>query len=143
MENQKNPLFVLWVSRHPPLPTQIAELKRKLGNDIIITRLEGHIPSAEFVIERAKEINARVIVPVLPLSFIAHLVPLAKQHKILVLWAQMDTVGTFDSEEQARICLMEKPEARTMVSYRDGITRVYEFKDFRRIIGVKIETEEW
>ena len=75
---------VLWVSRHDPLPVQIQRLKEKLGEFSLI-KVSGKIPSAQWlwnnVISGKVKAGFRVyVVPVLPLSFIAELCNLSKQH---------------------------------------------------------------
>lgn len=132
---------VLWVSRHRPLPAQIAELERKLG-PVEIVQVE-HVPNAEHVIEVAKRVGARVIVPVLPLSFIARLVEEAGRHGYTVLMARMEAVATTRSVDEARRLLYEAPERRSIATYADGTIRVFEFVRFERIKKVEVVTEPW
>jgi len=131
---------ILWVSRHPPLPVQFQFLREKLG-EIEIIQIVGHIPSAEYVVEEAKKRGAKYILPVLPLSFVARLVELAKQHDLTILWSEMKTIYSGNKEEAERL-VAEAPDRRTAVDYANGITRVYEFATIRKITAVRIETEE-
>jgi hypothetical protein len=139
-------VVVLWVSRHPPLPAQLRELEKKLG-PIKLERLSSPIPSAEYVIGKAEELCARVIIPVLPMSFIARIVEYARQHGFVVLYAKMQLV--FEAEKSngeavkyAWKLVHEDPERRTAVGYADCI-RVFEFQCFEKVIDVKVVTEPW
>lgn len=131
---------VLWVSRHNPVPAQIEELRKKIG-DVEVVQLSGNIPNAEYVVEKARELGAEYIVPVLPLSFIARLAELSKKEGFTVLFSRMKTIATLDSEEEARKLVEEAPDKRTMVSYRDGTTRVFEFDRFEKLVKVELVTE--
>jgi len=134
--------IVLWVSRHPPLAQQIIELERKLGG-IKIIQLSGVIPSAEFVIEKAKQYGAKVVVPVLPLSFIARLAELAPREGFTVLYAVMECIAVYKSVEDAQKKVQEAPERRCLSTYADGTVRVYEFKCFKKVKKVELVLEEW
>jgi len=141
-ESPSPAIVVLWVSRHPPLPAQIAELERRLGG-IAIYQVSGVIPSAEVVVDIAKKLNASVIVPVLPLSMIARLAELSKQNKFTVLIAKMNNIATTKTKsiEEAQRLVQEAPEKRTIASYADGTVRVFEFERFERLVEVKLVTE--
>ena len=133
-------VIVLWVSRHPPLHVQIAELERKLGN-IIVYQMSGVIPSAEVVVDIAKKLNVAVIVPVLPLSMIARLAEISKQNKFTILLAKMNNIATTKDPGEAMKIVSEKPEARTVSTYADGLIRVFEFERFEKLVEVKLITE--
>ena len=132
---------VLWVSRHKPLQSQIKTLEKKLGA-IEVWQLVGIIPSAEFVAEKAIELGAKIVVPVLPLSFIARLVELARKHGFTVLFAKMREIHR-GSREEAEKLVKEKPEWRTAVEYSGGVWRVWEFEKFEKVVKVEIVTEPW
>lgn len=132
---------VLWVSRHRPLPSQLDALREKLG-DFTIVQIE-HVPNAEFVIEKAKELGAGYIVPVLPLSMIARLAEEARRLGFTVLIARMEPIALTRSLEEAVKLVAEKPERRTMTTYADGSVRVFEFVRFERLVEVRVVTEPW
>jgi hypothetical protein len=131
---------VLWVSRHMPLPVQIIELERKLGG-IVVYQMKGAIPSAEDVVEVARQLNASIIVPVLPLSMIARLAELSKQHGFTVVIAKMNSIATTKSAEEAIRLVQEAPEKRVISTYANGTIRVFEFERFERLIEIKLVTE--
>lgn len=133
--------IVLWVSRHQPLPAQLAALREKLG-EVEIVKIE-HAPNAEFVIERAKQLGAKVIVPVLPLSFIARLVEEARREGFTVLYARMEPIALVKTMEEAAKLVAAKPGWRSITTYADGTVRVFEFKAFEKIVEVKLVTEPW
>lgn len=141
MENKtENKVKVLWVSRHAPLPCQLSLLRERLG-DVEVIRFEGHIPNAEFVIELAKQVGAKYILPVLPLSFIARLVELSRQNGFTVLWGRMKTITTTKNPEEAQKIVEEKADCRTAVGYSDGTVRVFEPEAIERIVEVRLVTE--
>lgn len=131
---------VLWVSRHPPLRGQVAELERKLGK-IKFVQLEGTVPNADFVINKAKEVGAKYIVPVLPLSIIARLAEVAKKEGFEILFAKMEAIASTRNLEEANRIVAEKPELRNATTYADGTVRVFEFKCFERLKEIKMITE--
>lgn len=132
---------VLWVSRHLPLPAQIEALKEKLGG-FELYQLD-HAPNAEYVLEKARELRAKIIVPVLPLSMIARLAEGAREHGFTVLFARMEPVALVKTVEEAAKLVAEKPMHRTMTTYADGTVRVFEFRRFERLVEVKVVTEPW
>jgi len=137
---------VLWASRHPPLPAQLKELEKRLG-PFRLERLSGPIPSAEYVIEKAEELRASAIIPVLPVHFIIRLIDYARQRGVAVLYARMQLIfeAKRDDGEAVRHVwrlVQEDPERRTAVGYADCI-RVFEFQCFEKIIDVKVVTEPW
>ncbi|RLE42691.1 hypothetical protein DRJ19_03665 [Candidatus Woesearchaeota archaeon] len=130
---------ILWVSRHPPLPAQIKVLKEKLG-DIKLVQVIGTIPGAEYVIDLAKDLNAKVIVPVLPLSFIAHLSEMARREGLTVLWAEMEQTKMVNYEPKPSVDY--NPENETWVRGYNNY-RVLRFKKFHVVKAVKLEFEPW
>jgi len=132
---------VLWVSRHYPLLAQIRELQKIYGADIEIVQMRGYIPNAEAIVQKAKEVGAEVIVPVLPLSMIAKLTEMQKKNGFTLLFAKMKMVACTKNLEEATMIAMEAPERRTMITYGDGFARVFEFERFERIVEVKLVTE--
>jgi len=133
---------VLWVSRHRPLPAQIMELKKKLGR-IKVIQVSSPVPNAEYVIELAQKFGAKIIVPVLPMSFIARLAELAPRHGITVLYAKMNVVAQVNSIEEAEKLVKEAPDRRTMTTYADGTIKIHEFEKFEKVLKVFILTEPW
>jgi len=139
-------VVVLWVSRHKPLKAQLEELEKKLGK-YRLEVLSGPIPNSEFVIKKVEELHACVVIPVLPLSFIARIVESARQRGFTVLYAKMQLVFEAvksDSEavKHAWKLVREQPDRRTAVDYVDRF-RVFEFVGFEKIIDVKVVTEPW
>lgn len=135
------PVVVLWVSRHRPLPAQLAALRERLG-EVEVVQLERPL-NAEEVVEVAQRVGARVIVPVLPLSFTAKLVEEAEKRGFTVLYARMAAVASTRSIEEVRRLLSEAPDRRTAVSYPDGTIHVVEFVRFERLLRVEVVTEPW
>lgn len=133
---------VLWVSRHPPLQAQIQQLEQKLGA-VTIIQVSGVIPNADFVVDVARRYNAKIIVPVLPLSFIARLAELTPKMGITLLFAKMNNIATTRDVAEARRIVAEAPDRRTLATYADGTVRVFEFVAFEKIKRVVVETEPW
>jgi hypothetical protein len=131
-------MIVLWVSKHNILKGQIKFLRDRLG-DVRIISLQGFIPNAEYVVEYARKIGAKYILPVLPLSFIARLCELAEESGITVLWSEMREIYRGDPSRGVEV-VAENPEYRTLVRYRGGCV-VYEFVSLKRVRGVKLILE--
>jgi len=140
MSGGREKIVVLWVSRHPPLKAQIEELERKLGS-VIIYQLSGVIPNAEFIIDYIKKLNARYTVPVLPLSMIARLSELAKQHNFIVLLARMNNIATTKDIDEAKKLVNEAPDKRTLATHADGLIRIFEFERFDKLVKIELITE--
>jgi len=137
---------VLWVSRHEPVPAQLDVLRQKLG-DVLVVKLQQAVPNAEYVLKVAKEVGARYIVPVLPLSMIAHLAEQAPKEGITVLFSRMRVVAEARKDDRDALQKLfelyrEKPEARTVVEYSDKL-RLFEFERFEVVRRVEVVTEPW
>jgi len=130
---------ILWVSRHPPLKSQIRFLEKKFGNPRII-QLSGRIPNAEYVAETAQNFNAKVIIPVLPLSFIARLVELSKKYGFEVWWAEMEQIGILSYQPVAGKDY--NPETDAWIKGYENTYKIMRFKKFHRIKRVVMEMEE-
>jgi len=130
---------ILWVSRHPPLKSQIRFLEKKFRNPRII-QLSGRIPNAEYVAETAQNFNAKVIIPVLPLSFIARLVELSKKYGFEVWWAEMEQIGILSYQPVAGKDY--NPETDAWIKGYENTYKIMRFKKFHRIKRVVMEMEE-
>ena len=107
---------ILWVSRHPPLESQINELNRLFG-DVLVSIDPTPFENAQAIIERAK--NYDEIVMVAPLSVIAEVCKLG----IKPLWAEMEQTSWKNKEVKQR-------------------NKYLKFKKFYRIVGVDVKKEE-
>jgi len=138
---------VLWVSRHEPVPVQLDVLHQKLGGNVLVVKLQQAVPNAEYVLQKAKEVGARYIVPVLPLSMIAHLAEQAPREGITVLFSRMKVVAEAKKDDRDALQKLfelyrERPEARTVVEYSDRL-RLFEFERFEVVKKVEVVTEPW
>jgi len=134
---------VLWLSRHKPLPAQMQYLRNKLGDFELIFYWKP-LSTAQDAVNLAKEYGADYIVPVLPLSFIMHLVQESKKHRFTVLRADMENVHNCDSEN----CPEYNPETDTIMESRDLntgqlIRRHFRFRGFKVLKDIKIIEEDW
>jgi len=111
---------IYWLSRHAPLPSQEAELKRLFGDNVVIEQDPEPFSSVDDIISRFLASGADELLVVAPLPIIAQLV----QRGIKPLWAEMEAVSSPE-------------EAETEAS-----GRYYRFRRFRRIVGVEIKYEE-
>lgn len=132
---------VLWVSRHRPLEAQISELQEKLGDDVEIEILSGNIASVEEVVRVAREIGAKYIVPVLPLSMVARLAELQKSEGFTILFAKMVAIASMKDMGEAVKLVSEDPSRRNTAAYSDGTVRVFEFVGFEKLVKVELVTE--
>ena len=131
---------VAWISRHPPLPSQIKALKEKLGEDTEVIQISRTFASAQEVLAEIKKIGATHAVVVLPLSMVAQLV---QDKSITWLFAEMEAIAQTKSIDEAKRLVNEAPDKRTMTTYADGTVRVFQFKQFKRIVKVELVTEPW
>jgi len=111
---------VYWMSRHAPLESQVKELRRLFGDDVIVEQDPQPFSSADDIVNRFRESGADELVIVAPLSVIAQVV----QRGIKPLWAEMQQVDN-------------KSEAET-----EAAGRFYRFVRFRRIAGIEIKFED-
>jgi len=110
---------VYWMSRHAPLPSQIAELRRLFGEEVVIEQDPKPFDSADDILNRFRASGADELVIVAPLSVIAQIV----QRGVKPLWAEMEVCSPDEAEVEAA-------------------GRHYRFVRFRRIVGIEIKFEE-
>lgn len=110
---------ILWLSKHEPLPVQVAELGRLFG-EVELCQDVNPFANAEEVLRRYQEGGYDDLVVVAPLSVIARLCELG----LHPLWAQMEQV---------------RSRSEADLSYRG---RLYRFDRFRRIKAVELLFEE-
>jgi len=140
----QNKTVILWVSRHSPLSAQIKALEERLGA-IKIYQFGGTVPNAEFVADLAKQLGAKIVIPVLPLSIIARLTELARTAGFTLLWAEMEQVKVMNAEP--RVGVDYNPEIETVVvaagAHEKKSFKIMRFKRFNVIKAVKLEMEPW
>jgi len=132
---------VLWISRHLPVPAQLDFLKQVIGDFDLIIQKEP-LSTAEDAVKLALEVKADYVVPVLPLSFIMHLVAEAQKHSFTVLRAEMETLHRCTqypcSDFNLRTdVIMEGRDMKT----GEKIYRHFRFKEFVVLKEIKIITE--
>jgi len=110
---------VLWMSRHDPLPSQIAALKRLYGEDTEVVKDPRPFASAEEIADRYRAGGYDDLVVVAPLSVLGKLCELG----LKPLWAEMEAVSPEEAEVEAA-------------------GRYYRFVRFRRVKRLVLEFEE-
>lgn len=110
---------IVWFSRHPALPSQIAELQRLYGADVQIIADPKPFDSAKDILDRFRYIGGDEMVVVAPLSVLGRLCDLG----VKPLWADMEQVP---------------PEKAEVVAAGRG----YRFIRFRRVKRLTLEFEE-
>lgn len=139
---------VLWLSRHKPLPSQIAYLKQKLG-DFNLVQHSQPISTADQAVQLIKKHNAQYVVPVLPLSFIAHLVTASAREGFTVLRAEMENIHNCSPYTgYPNSCPDYNPDTDTIMQSKDFSTgetiyRHFRFREFRKLKAIEIVTEPW
>ena len=134
---------ILWISRHEPLPAQLEVLEQKLGKFRLVKHSKP-IATAEKAIELAKNVRADYIIPVLPLSFIIHLVSEAKKHGFTVLRAEMENIHNCKVQpcpefDEFQDTIMESRDLGTGKT----IYRHFRFREFRVLKKINIVSEKW
>lgn len=112
---------ILWMSRHAPLASQLAELRRLFDDETVVEQDARPFDSAEQIAARYRNGGYDDLVVVAPLSVLGRLVDLG----IKPMWAEMEQVTD---------------PARAEVSARD---RHYRFARFRRVKALRLEFEEF
>jgi len=134
---------VLWISRHKPLPAQLQHMQEKLGDFELIQHTQP-ISTAQKAIELAESVKADYIIPVLPMSFVIHLVNEAKKYGYVVLRSEMELIHNCELEncpefiEETDVILTSKD-----LTTLEVIRRHFRFKEFVLLKDIKIITEKW
>jgi len=133
---------ILWISRHKPLPAQIEYLKKKLG-DFELIQYPSPLATAQHAVDLVKKVKADYVIPVLPMTFIIHLVQEAKKHKFTVLRAEMETLHNCREYP----CPEYNPDTDTIMQSKDLTTgeviyRHFRFKCFKILKDIVFVEEE-
>jgi hypothetical protein len=133
-------LRIFWYSRNAPLPSQEAELRRLFGPNTSVNhynprredRSTKAYDSIEDVIYQFRKVyKADEIVAVVPLTVIQELT----ESGIKPLYAEMQRIEVDQMIDPSRVELLVKNK-------RGNVTHGYNFKRFRRIVGVEIKYED-
>ena len=130
-------IIVAWVSRHPPLLSQLLRLNELLG-EVEVVQIDKTFRSVREVHEDVKRAGAEYAVLVLPLSMTATLVN--KYKDVTWLWAEMEALHEDESlncpeyDEKTDVMLPTKTDSGT-------VYRHMRFKDFYVIKQVKLVLE--
>lgn len=116
---------ILWVSRHQPLPRQLAELERLFGT-VQVTQDPKPFSSAEDIVRRFQQAGYDDIVVVAPLSVLARLIDLG----IRPLWADMERVS-------------DRFLAEVTMQRKSGRVDLFCFSRFRRVTALRMEFEDF
>jgi len=139
--------IILWLSRHEPLPSQLQFLQQKLSNYMLV-QYPYPLSTAQFAIKIIQQFRADYVVPVLPLSFIAHLVQESKKHDFIILRAEMELLHNCSTETPfyGYSCPEYSKHTDVIMQSRDmqtgqTIYRHYRFREFVKLIDIIIKTE--
>ena len=128
---------VAWVSRHPPLPSQIGRLHEMLGAFSII-QIRDTFKDARQVVGQVKEAGANISVVVLPMSMLAQYLPLAQREGIDVWFAKMQGLGEVEGAPTEF-----NPNTDVLLPMRGSSkSRWLRFEDFERVKEVRVITEQ-
>jgi hypothetical protein len=138
---------ILWISRHEPLPAQLDFLKLKLG-DFELIQHSKPLSTANDATKLIQQFQADYVVPVLPLSFIAHLVQESKKHDFVILRAEMELLHHCSTETpfygyscpdyiKDTDVIMQSKDIQT----REIIHRHFRFREFVKLIDIQIITQ--
>jgi len=139
-------LLVLWLSRHEPLPAQIQFLQQKLGNYMLI-QYPHPLSTAQAAIKLIQQFQADYVIPVLPLSFIVHLVQESKKHGFVILRAEMQNIHNCSTEPfYGYSCPEYNKHTDTIMQSKDFqsgqiIHRHFRFREFVKLVDIIIKTE--
>jgi hypothetical protein len=129
---------ILWVSRHEPIQAELDELKRLLGDYMLIqytSMVEIRENEEESdLIRQIKSFKPHIVIPVLPLSVIKLLVDLKDRYGYEVWEATFETVRISESDEH-------NVYDEVAVKLQSGKWKIMKFTGFSRIKKVEIEKE--
>jgi len=128
---------IAWVSRHAPLPAQLAEIARLFPGAVLVDA-GAHFRNTEELVARLDAVGADAAVVVLPLSMIARAVELRPD--ILWIWSEMSPVhGDCPGPDS---CPLFNPETDAWLPGARGEPgRHVRFMGFRRIAEVRVVLE--
>ena len=131
---------ILWVGKHSPLLSQIRYLENKIG-PIKIVAISGMVTDAETVLKAAEANNVAYIIPILPMSFIAKLIKMARG-KYVFLWADMKLIHKRNVGEISNPyeCELYNPETDIII-FSPNVIRHLRFQRFRIIKEVRLVLE--
>jgi len=129
---------IMWVSRHDPIPIELDELKKLLG-DYMIVQYASLVEIRENeeesdLIRQIKSFKPHIVIPVLPLSVIKLLVDLKDKYGYEVWEANFETVRISESDEHNEY-------DEVAVKLQNGKWKIMKFIGFSRIKKVEIERE--
>jgi len=139
------PVIVLWMSRHDPLPAQLRELKERLGNYHLV-HWSKKVSTDERAIQIIKDASAKYVIPVIPESIVKRLVEVQEEHGFRVLVPEMEHLHNCENDQ----CEEFNPDTDAIVVSRDvetgeTIRRHKRFRGFvwRRRIVYEDEPAWW
>jgi len=128
-------VVVAWVSRHPPLRAQLADLHSRF-KVAKIEHISKTFRDATEVYNEVKAVGAKVAVVVLPLSMIARLIEIGRD--ITWLWAEMQGLHECNINE----CKEFQPDTDVWLPLAGSDKgRHMRFIRFHRIKAIKMELE--
>jgi hypothetical protein len=120
---------VVWVSKHPPLPSQTETLVRILG-DLKLICISDKWQNANELYGRLKALGADYAVVVLPLSVTMHLLNCEESNTITYLRAEMEPAnGEYN------------PNTDVLIDSGAGTKRHRRFREFRVLKAIEVVTE--
>ncbi|MDD5435171.1 MAG: hypothetical protein PH343_07055 [Nitrospira sp.] len=142
MSNGNGNIIVAWVSQHKPVPAQIKELKRVLGQNIEVVEAVNVYQDAKEVMRRLKELKAQYAVLVLPLSVISHI--LQRDTDITMLRAEMEPVHV-GQKCMGTSCHEYRPDTDALTAVTKArcssiMFRHSRFKEFRVLESIEVNT---
>jgi hypothetical protein len=122
---------VMWCSKHKPLDSQLAELRRLFGGDVVVHRDADRFSDAQEILSRFHKSGATELVVVAPLSVLREICKLGTRP----LWAEMQEVPVDSPLSELRTGKNGHGVVRA--------ERAYKFVRFRRLVGVELQFEDF
>jgi len=138
----------VWVSKELMLPAQWKLLKEAGYNIIIYNK---GIYNVEDFLDEIKNLNKEIyervlLIPVVPESVKMKLLEEIRNRnlKFEVVEPIMKEIGRYDNEVLCKMLLSQNLDSRVVVKLKDGTCKIYEFVEFKRLVGyVKRYDEGW
>ena len=120
------PIKILWVSRNHPLDSQVNELKRLFGRDMILDQDVNPFSSASDIVKRFKAGDYDEMVLIAPLSVCR----VITEYGYRPLWSEMRQVPQDYPHYEVEV---EGSQGRV-----NGKKRRYQFIKFKRLTSVEV-----
>jgi hypothetical protein len=133
MDMRRRMPVVLWASGHEILPAEGKELRRILGNFVLL-EYRNPIETGKELLDIIREVRPDIVIVRAPIPIIASLLELGREYGFELWEEEMKSVGRSSHPRYDEECEM-------LISLEDGQYEVMRFRRFNRIREIKVVKE--